>query len=88
MKILDSSNEDESINAISPLEIFKIMMVRNIFICKQLVLFISVYRCPKKVGTLKYLEKYKFYRKMFQTKVICLILQITVRAFADVIAQN
>jgi len=26
--------------------------------------------CSKKVGTPKYLRKYKFYRKVFQTKVI------------------
>ena len=26
--------------------------------------------CPKKVGISEYLEKYKFYRKVFQTKVV------------------
>jgi len=26
--------------------------------------------CIKKVGTLEYFEKYKFYQKMFQTKVV------------------
>jgi len=26
--------------------------------------------CPKKVGTPKYLGKYKFYRKVFQTRIM------------------
>jgi len=26
--------------------------------------------CPKNIGTPEYLEKYKFYRKVFQTKAV------------------
>jgi len=34
------------------------------------VLKIQYTGCIKKVGTLEYFEKYKFYQKMFQTKVV------------------
>jgi len=33
--------------------------------------YVYVYTgCIKKIGTLEYFEKYKFYQKMFQTKVV------------------
>jgi len=41
----------------------------------RLHVYINLYTgCPKKVGTPKYLRKYKFYRKVFQTKVIVKVM--------------
>jgi len=41
--------------------------IYNTHICNKKKIYTG---CIKKVGTLEYFEKYKFYQKMFQTKVV------------------